>query len=247
MAIGLAERGTKRCPRCAHESSAAGRFCGQCGGPLAPQVARKQVTVLVADVSGFTAMSEHLDPEDVRGLMDMAFEVILDAVHRQHGRINQFLGDGVMALFEGPGAVAGEAHSRRALVAALAIQHGLGPIREEARRRYGIDFRLRIGMHTGAVVMGAIGEGLRSDYIAAGETTCVASRLANAADPGQIVISEAMKPSAEGLVTLAEAGAVTLDGRPDPVQALAVVGEFCEWVGDLRRPMAVGADVPLYA
>jgi class 3 adenylate cyclase len=210
-------------------------------------VARKQVTVLVADVSGFTAMSEHLDPEDVRGLMDQAFEVILDAVHGQHGRINQFLGDGVMALFEGPGAVAGEAHSRRALQAALAIQRGLAPIREEARRRYGVEFRLRIGMHTGAVVMGAIGEGLRADYTAAGETTYAAARLAAIAEPGQIVISEAMGSSVDGLVTLAEAGAVSLDGRPEPVQALAVLGEFCEWVGDLRRPIAVGAAVPLYA
>jgi class 3 adenylate cyclase len=245
MAIGLAERGTRRCGRCAHENPAAGRFCGQCGGPLGPQVARKQVTVLVADVSGFTAMSEHLDPEDVRGLMDQAFEVILDAVHSQHGRINQFLGDGVMALFEGPGGVAGEAHARRALQAALAIQHGLAPIREEARRRYGIEFRLRIGMHTGAVVMGAIGEGLRADYTAAGETTYAAARLAAIAEPGQIVISEAMAPSAEGLVALADAGVVTLDGRPEPVQALAVVGEFCEWIGDLRRPMAVGTAVSL--
>jgi class 3 adenylate cyclase len=245
MAIGLAERGTRRCPRCAHQSSAAGRFCGQCGAPLASQLARKQVTVLVADVSGFTAMSEHLDPEEIRGLMGLAFDVILDVVHRQHGRINQFLGDGVMALFEGAGAVAGESHARRALLAALAIQRDLEPIREEARSRYGIDFRLRIGMHTGSVVMGAIGEGLRADYTAAGETTYVAARLAAVADPGQIVISEATAQSAEGLVALATVGAVTLDGRHDPVPALAVLGELCEWIGDLRHPLA--ADVPLYA
>jgi len=79
---------------------------------------RKQVTVLFTDVSGFTAMSERLDPEDVHGIMDRMFEVILAAVHRYEGTVNQFLGDGCMALFGAP--IAHEDHSHRALRAALA-------------------------------------------------------------------------------------------------------------------------------
>ena len=84
---------------------------------------RKTVTVMFSDVSGFTAMSERLDPEDVHGIMDRVFEVILAAVHRCEGTINQFLGDGVMALFGAP--IAHEDHAPRALSAALAIQEGL--------------------------------------------------------------------------------------------------------------------------
>src|SRR5207237_1727746 len=86
---------------------------------------RKQVTVMFTDVSGFTAMSERLDPEEVHSIMDRAFEVILAAVHQYEGTINQFLGDGVMALFGAP--IAHEDHSHRALGAALALQRDLGP------------------------------------------------------------------------------------------------------------------------
>jgi class 3 adenylate cyclase len=95
--------------------------------------------------------------------------------------------------------------------------------------------------------MGTIRQGLRADYTAAGETTQVASRLTAAAEPGQILISDAMKPYVEGLVALSESEPVTVQGRPDPVPALAILEEFCEWIGDLRRPMVLDADVPLYA
>src|SRR5216117_1544827 len=103
---------------------------------------RKIVTVMFSDVSGFTAMSEKLDPEDVHGIMDRAFEVILTAVHRYEGTINQFLGDGVMALFGAP--IAHEDHAQRALSAALAIQEGLKPLAEDVKRAHGIEFRMRM-------------------------------------------------------------------------------------------------------
>src|SRR3989442_6253571 len=100
---------------------------------------RKIVTVMFSDVSGFTAMSERLDPEDVHSIMDRAFEVILGAVHRYEGTVNQFLGDGVMALFGAP--IAHEDHAQRALSAALAIQDGLKPLQEEMRGAHAIAFR----------------------------------------------------------------------------------------------------------
>src|SRR5439155_27345389 len=115
---------------------------------------RKTVTVMFSDVSGFTAMSERLDPEEVHAIMDRAFGVILEAVHGHEGTINQFLGDGVMALFGAP--IAHEDHAQRALSAALAIQAGLRPLAEEIRRTRGIEFRMRMGINTGPVVVGAI-------------------------------------------------------------------------------------------
>src|SRR5262249_12240970 len=149
---------------------------------------RKTVTVMFADVSGFTAMSERLDPEEVHGIMDRAFEVILGAVHRHEGTINQFLGDGVMALFGAP--IAHEDHAQRALSAALQIQQDLRPVAVDIKRGHGVDFRMRTGINTGPVVVGAIGRDLRMDYTAVGDTTNLAARLLAIAQPGQIVVSE---------------------------------------------------------
>src|SRR2546428_106999 len=134
---------------------------------------RKSVTVMFSDVSGFTAMSERLDPEEVHAIMDRAFEVILNEVHRYEGTINQFLGDGVMALFGAP--IAHEDHAHRALCAALAIERELEPLAADVRRSHAIEFRMRMGINTGLVVVGAIGKDLRMDYTAVGDTTNLAS------------------------------------------------------------------------
>ena len=144
--------------------------------------------MLFVDVCGFTAMSERLDPETVREIMESTFELIEDCVHRHGGTVNQFLGDGVMALF---GAVDGiDDHPCRALRAARAIQDGLAPIGELVRRRHGMEFRVRAGIHTGSVAVGAIGGDLRTDYTAAGPTTRVAAGLVNLARAGEIVMSD---------------------------------------------------------
>src|SRR5262249_31641620 len=165
-----------------------GKFCGECGARLVPRCERREVSVLFIDVCGFTAMSERLDPEAVREIMDAAFEVIEDCVHRHDGTVNQFLRDGVMALF---GVVAGiEDHPHRALWAARAIQMGLEPIAAEVRRRHGVEFRVRAAIHTGSVALGVIGGDLRTDYTAAGPTTSVAARLLNVARAGEIVMSD---------------------------------------------------------
>src|SRR5262249_15594386 len=184
---------------------------------------RKQVTVLFTDVSGFTAMSERLDPEEVHGIMDRAFEVILGAVHRYEGTINQFLGDGVMALFGAP--IAHEDHPHRAIRAALAIQFGLQPLREDVRRTHGIEFRLRIGINTGPVVVGAIGSDLRTDYTAVGDTTNLAARLLNLAQPGQIVISERARRLTDGFFVTDDLGEFAVKGKTAPVRAYAATGE----------------------
>src|SRR4030095_653091 len=150
---------------------------------------RKQVTVLFVDVSGFTSLSERLDPEEVHSLMNRAFKFMLAEVHRYEGTVNQFLGDGIMALFGAP--IAHEDHAQRAVHAALGIRQALEGYQAELQRRQRISFQMRQGLNTGLVVVGSIGNDLRMDYTAVGDTTNVAARLQAAADPGRIVMSEA--------------------------------------------------------
>src|SRR6266850_3925266 len=184
---------------------------------------RKIVTVMFADVSGFTAMSEKLDPEDVHAIMDRAFDAILGAVHRYEGTVNQFLGDGVMALFGAP--IAHEDHAQRALSAALAIQEGLKPLAEDVKRAHGIEFQMRMGINTGPVVVGAIGHDLRMDYTAVGDTTNLASRLLNVAKPGQIVVSRYVQHLRDGFFVFEDLGEFELKGKTHPVRAYALTGE----------------------
>src|SRR5205809_4274558 len=184
---------------------------------------RKSVTVMFSDVSGFTAMSERLDPEEVHAIMDRAFEVILNQVHRYEGTINQFLGDGVMALFGAP--IAHEDHAHRALGAALAIQRDLQPVRDDVRRLHGVEFRLRIGINTGLVVVGAIGRDLRMDYTAVGDTTNLASRMLNVAQPGQIVCTPATHRLTGGFFEFEDLGEFTVKGKSEPVRGWTVTRE----------------------
>src|SRR2546425_8523855 len=163
-------------PACQAPNPPGNRFCHQCGGALQTEAAeqfaspraytpkhlaekiltsasalqgeRKQVTVLFVDVSGFTSLSERLDPEDVHRLMSRAFELMLAEVHRNEGTVNQFLGDGIMALFGAP--IAHEDHARRAVRAALGIERALAGFQGELAAR-GITFRARQGLNTGLV------------------------------------------------------------------------------------------------
>src|SRR5262245_61150060 len=185
---------------------------------------RKLVTVMFSDVSGFTAMSDKLDPEEVHAIMDRAFEVILNAVHRYEGTINQFLGDGVMALFGAP--IAHEDHAHRALCAALAIQQELQPLAADVRRMHGVDFRMRMGINTGLVVVGAIGKDLRMDYTAVGDTTNLAARLLGIAEPGQIVVSRRTQQLSAGFFVFEDLGEFQVKGKREPVRAYAVSSEI---------------------
>src|SRR5262245_10560563 len=185
---------------------------------------RKIVTVMFSDVSGFTAMSEKLDPEEVHGIMDRAFEVILEAVHRYEGTVNQFLGDGVMALFGAP--IAHEDHAQRALSAALRIHTNLKPLAEDVKRAHGTEFRMRMGINTGPVVVGAIGRDLRMDYTAVGDTTNLAARLLAIAKPGQIVVSRRTQHLRDRLFNFEDLGDFQVKGKTEPVRAYAVTREL---------------------
>src|SRR5262245_20347005 len=184
---------------------------------------RKIVTVMFSDVSGFTAISEKLDPEDVHAIMDRVFEVVLNAVHHYEGTVNQFLGDGVMALFGAP--IAHEDHAQRALSAALAIQDGLKPLADDVKRAHGVEFHMRMGINTGPVVVGAIGHDLRMDYTAVGDTTNLAARLLAIAKPGQIVTSRRTQHLRDRSFGFEDLGDFQVKGKAEPVRAYAVTGE----------------------
>jgi len=182
---------------------------------------RKQVTVLFVDVSGFTSLSARLDPEDVHRVMQRGFELMLAEVHRFEGTVNQFLGDGIMALFGAP--IAHEDHTQRAVHAALGIRRALEAYRAELQRQRGIEFQARLGLNTGLVVVGSIGNDLRMDYTAVGDTTNVAARMQQAANPGRILVSEATHRLVSGYFHTRPMGALTLKGKAEPVRAWEII------------------------
>jgi class 3 adenylate cyclase len=207
------------CPNCGSKPPTGYRFCNKCGHDLTKQeeVAaidysqpqsytpkfladkiltnrssiegeRKLVTVLFADVANYTAMAEQLDPEEVHQIMDGCFKILMDEIHKYDGTINQFTGDGVMALFGAP--VALENHAQKACYASLAIQNATQEYSKMIKQDYGVDFKMRVGLNSGPVIVGAIGDDLRMDYTAVGDTTNLASRIESLADPGAIVVSK---------------------------------------------------------
>ena len=211
---------------CAIERLAGRNYCGACGSMLRPRCERKQVTVLFADVSGFTALSERLDPEQVSEIMRRTFDIVLDAVHEHGGTVNQFLGDGVMALF---GEVPGEHHACRALSTALAVQERLETVRREMRRSYGLEFRVRMGINTGPVVIGTIGAALRTDYTATGNTAATALGLLQIAEPGQIVLTDHTREAAAGRYDFVEVGAMPLTESRETMVVYELTREATEY------------------
>jgi class 3 adenylate cyclase/tetratricopeptide (TPR) repeat protein len=243
----------RACSNCGRQLSATAKFCPACAHPTglpatasaAPRFSspesytpkylaeriltskaalegeRKQVTVLFVDVSGFTSLSSRLDPEDVHRVMQRSFELMLTEVHRFEGTVNQFLGDGIMALFGAP--IAHEDHAQRAVHAALGIQRALKHYRDELQQQRGVEFQVRLGLNTGLVVVGSIGNDLRMDYTAVGDTTNVAARMQQAAAPGRILVSEATHRLVNGYFHTRPLGALTLKGKAEPVHAWEII------------------------
>jgi class 3 adenylate cyclase len=178
---------------------------------------RKLVTVLFADVANFTTISEKLDPEEIHGIMDGCFRILMDEIHKYEGTINQFTGDGVMALFGAP--LAHEDHAQRACYAALAIQSSLSRYSQKLKGDLSIDFRMRLGLNSGPVVVGAIGDDLRMDYTAVGDTVNLASRMESSASPGAIVVSQHTHRLAKDFFTFEPLGALPIKGKQNPEEA----------------------------
>lgn len=240
------------CPQCGKANPPGSKFCNACGHDLTtPKVAapidynepqsytpkhladkilttrssiegeRKLVTVLFADVAGSTAIFEKLDPEQVHEIMDGCFRILMDEIHRFEGTINQFRGDGVMALFGAP--IAHEDHAQQACRASLAIQTALVPYAEKLKKAYGIEFETRVGLNSGSVVVGSIGDDLRMDYTAKGDTANLASRMESNAEPGTILISENTYRLAGDYFDFESKGKVQVKGKEEPVRVYQLI------------------------
>jgi class 3 adenylate cyclase len=195
---------------------------------------RKQVTVLFADLKDSTELIRGLDPEAAQQLLDPAIHIMMAAVHRFEGTVNQVLGDGIMALFGAP--IAHEDHALRACYAALAMQAAMQPYTEEVRRRRGLELRLRVGLNSGEVVVRAIGNDLHMDYSAVGETTHLAARMEQLATPGSIRLTANTLGLVEGLVRVNALGPIPVKGLSDPVEVFELTG-----ASSLRRRLQAAA------
>jgi class 3 adenylate cyclase len=183
---------------------------------------RKQVSVLFCDLANSTALAARLGPEAMHGLLNRFFALALDTVHRYEGTINQFLGDGFMALFGAP--LTHEDHARRAVLAALGLQRALQDQHADLGGPHGVECTVRVGLNSGLVVVGGIGDNLRMDYTAIGDTTNLAARLQQVADPGTVLISAATRQFVQGYVQLEALPPLQLKGVTAPVSAFRVVG-----------------------
>jgi class 3 adenylate cyclase/tetratricopeptide (TPR) repeat protein len=240
------------CPGCGARILAGKKFCGECGYDLktrkepAPinysqpqsytpkfladkiltsrstmEGERKLVTVLFADVANFTTMSEKLDPEEVHTIMDGCFKILMDEIHKYEGTINQFTGDGVMALFGAP--VAHEEHAQRACHAALSIQKEVSTYGEKVKKETGVDFKMRIGLNSGPVIVGAIGDDLRMDYTAVGDTTNLASRMESIAQPGSVLLPQNTHRLVKEYFDVKSLGKVEVKGKSEPQEVFELV------------------------
>ena len=190
----------RRCGNCGAVAPPEASFCMECGAALdqspaaapSPQPAavippeeRRQVTVLFADLSGYTAASERMDPERVKALVDQALRRLGEEVERFGGTVDKYIGDNVMALFGAP--VAHEDDAERAVRAGLGMQHAMGEINEGLAVSHDATFELRVGINTGEVVAGAVGDA----YTVVGDVVNVASRLQSAAQRGSVTVGSA--------------------------------------------------------
>ena len=183
---------------------------------------RKQVTVLFADIKDSTELIRDLDPEEAQQLIDPALHLLMEAVHRYEGTVNQVLGDGIMALFGAP--IGHEDHAARACYAALAMQAAMQDYTEEVRRSRGLTLRIRVGLNSGEVVVRTIGNDLHMDYSAVGQTTNLASRMEQLAAPGSVVLTASTLRLVEGLVRVNDLGPIPVKGMTEPVEVYELTG-----------------------
>ena len=241
------------CLSCGFTNEPSEKFCGGCGARLTPapeapvsrfaspesytpkhlaekiltsktalEGERKLVTVLFADLKGSMELLADRDPEEARKLLDPVLEHMMEAVHRYEGTVNQVMGDGIMALFGAP--LAHEDHAVRACYAALRMQTSVQRYAEGVRREHGVTMRIRVGLNSGEVVVRAIGSDLRMDYTAVGQTTHLAARMEQLADPGSILLTPDTLVPAEGFVRVTALGPMALKGVPAPVDVYELVG-----------------------
>jgi len=240
------------CPKCGRSNPTSKKFCDKCGHSLGESKAalpvdytqpqtytpkfladkiltarssiegeRKLVTVLFTDVAGYTSMSEKLDPEEVHQIMDGCFKLLMDEIHRYEGTIDKFTGDGVMALFGAP--LAHEDHAQRAGYAALAIQKAIGEYGKKMEKECGVEFKMRVGINSGLVIVGSVGNDLRMDYTAIGDTVNLASRMESMAKAGIILVSSDTHRMAKDFFKFKPLGKLAVKGKEEPLEAYQLI------------------------
>lgn len=242
----------KFCPKCNFSNPFDFKYCGKCGNALEELQAapptdysnpqsytpkfladkilttrssiegeRKLVTVLFADVANFTSISEKLDPEEIHRIMDGCFKLLIHEIYRYEGSVTQFTGDGIMALFGAP--IAHENHAQRACYAALSIREAMKGYSKIIQSNYGMNFMIRIGINSGEVIVGSVGDDLRMDYTALGDTTNVASRMETMAQPGSILVSGDTYRVTRDFFEFKPLGKVTVKGKEKPLETYALI------------------------
>jgi class 3 adenylate cyclase/DNA-binding IscR family transcriptional regulator len=268
----------RTCANCGTSLSATAKFCPECahpvGAPVAPRLIapetytpkhlaekiltsknalegeRKQVTVLFADMKGSMEMLAERDPEEARKLLDPVIEHMMEAVHRYEGTVSNLMGDGIMALFGAP--ISHEDHAVRACYAALRMQESVKRYAEGVRRTEGIPIQIRVGLNSGEVVVGSIGNDLKMDYTAIGQTTHLAARMEQAAIPGTVLITAETLRLAEGYVQVKSLGPIPIRGLTEPVEvheivAAALVRSRMEAAAARGLSRFVGRDAEMHA
>jgi adenylate cyclase len=237
---------TVTCPKCVAEMPVEFSYCGKCGTRLLAQEAiageTRQVTVLFADISGFTALAERLDPQELHENMRTAWDAIAGEIRATGGLIEKYIGDAVVAVF---GAVGNEEdHPERAQRAALAVLGALD--RENARiaERTGRYLALRVGVNTGLARAGAIGD-KDSEFGVLGDAVNVAARLEQAADPGEVLVGDATYRMTPGLFTYEPHPPVAAKGKSTPLVAWRLLREETAVASDRRRTPLVGRDAEI--
>ena len=236
------------CPACGVANRAGSKFCNECGKPLAAlsvsraprsytpahladkilgargalEGERKQVTVLFADVKGSMELAEQLDPETWHGIMDRFLQLLAEGVHRFEGTVNQYTGDGIMALFGAP--IAHEDHAHRACWAALHLRDEAKRYADELRTARGLAFAVRIGLNSGEVVFGKIGDDLRVDYTALGHAVGLAQRMEELAEPGRPLVTEHTAKLVGGFFALRDIGSARPKGVREPIRLYELEG-----------------------
>jgi class 3 adenylate cyclase/tetratricopeptide (TPR) repeat protein len=196
---------------------------------------RKTITTLFADMAGSTALIHDLDPEEADRLIAPVVGLMMEAVHHYEGYVAKCLGDGILGLFGAP--IAHEDHPQRALYAALRMQDAMCRHSDRIRLDQGVSLHMRVGVHTGEVVVRSIRkDDLRADYDPVGHTIHIASRMETMAAPSSILVSESTYKLAQGYFDFKPLGAAQVKGVPTPIEVYQVLG-----LGALRTRLQVAA------
>lgn len=244
------------CSGCSFEAPPDFAFCPKCGAklasapapspppapPSAPEGDRRPVTVLFADLAGFTSLSEGLDPEDVRGIQADLFREMSASIEQYEGFVEKFVGDAVMAVFGAP--TAHEDDPERGLRAALMMRDRMGTLNRRWERRVGRPLALHIGVNTGPVVAGRIGSTADAAYAVTGDTVNTAARLQNAAPSGEILIGDATYQLTHHAFSFAPREEVALKGKSEPVGVHRLLGPLAA-PRSARGLEALGLAAPL--